>query len=76
VDEYGLFFNLLPNRAFAFKGESCYGGKMSEHIITVLLCANMDGSDKMLVAEVREAKVPQASEVPTSMYRKKTAVHG
>lgn len=50
--------------------------KMSEHIIIVLLHANMDGSDKMLVAEVTEAKVPQASEVPTCMYRQKTAVHG
>jgi hypothetical protein len=34
---------------------------MSEYIITVLLCANMDGSDKMLLAEVTEAKVPLAS---------------
>nr|XP_042901752.1 tigger transposable element-derived protein 4-like [Parasteatoda tepidariorum] len=27
MDECGLFFNLLPDKTFAFKGEPCHGGK-------------------------------------------------
>ncbi|XP_038077398.1 tigger transposable element-derived protein 6-like [Patiria miniata] len=31
----------------AFKGEQCHGGKQSKDRVTVLLCANMDGSEKL-----------------------------
>lgn len=46
ADEAGLFYNLLPNRTLAMKGEPCSGRKASKERITVLFCANMDGSDK------------------------------
>jgi hypothetical protein len=46
ADEMGLFFNVLPNRTLAYKGESCHGGKHSKDRLTVLLCVNSDGSDK------------------------------
>jgi hypothetical protein len=44
--ETGLFFNVLPNRTLAYKGETCHGGKHSKDRLTVLLCVNSDGSDK------------------------------
>ena len=47
VDETGLFYRCLPNRTLTFKGEHYHGGKMSKERLTLLLGANMDGSDKI-----------------------------
>jgi hypothetical protein len=47
ADETGLFFNVLPDRILAYKGESCHGGKHSKDRLTALLCVNSDGSDKL-----------------------------
>jgi hypothetical protein len=38
VDETGLFYNVLPDRTLALKGESCHGGKNCKDRLTVLLC--------------------------------------
>jgi hypothetical protein len=46
ADETGLFFNVLPDRTLAYKGESCHGRKHSEDRFTVLLCVNSDGREK------------------------------
>jgi hypothetical protein len=48
ADEMGLFFNVLPDKTLAYKGESCHGGKHSKDTLTVLLCVNSDGSDKQV----------------------------
>jgi hypothetical protein len=48
ADEMGLFFNMLPDKTLAYKGESCHGGKHSKDTLTVLLCINSDGSDKQV----------------------------
>jgi hypothetical protein len=47
ADETGLFFQSLPNRSLVQKGESCSGGKESKNRLTVLVCANMSGCDKV-----------------------------
>lgn len=47
VNETGLFYRCLCNRALTFKGEHCYGGEMSKERLTLLLGANMDGSGKI-----------------------------
>ena len=39
-DETGLFFKMLPDKTFKFKGETCSGGKMSKERLTVLVCTN------------------------------------
>lgn len=46
ADETGLFFKLMPDKTLKFKNEKCTGGKLSKERITVLLCANSDGSEK------------------------------
>lgn len=48
ADETALFFRLLPNRTLALKHERCHGGKQCKQRLTVLLCVNMDGSDKRI----------------------------
>ena len=47
VDKTGLFYKLLPDRTYAFKGEECHGGKLSKDRITLLLGSNMSGTDKI-----------------------------
>jgi hypothetical protein len=44
-----LFFNLFPNKTYAYKAESPHGGNMSKYRITVLLCANIDGYEKLVL---------------------------
>jgi hypothetical protein len=46
ADETGLFFGLTPERTLKFKGEKCVGGKLSKDHVTVLVCANADGTKK------------------------------
>ncbi|KAG8230187.1 hypothetical protein J437_LFUL006119 [Ladona fulva] len=46
LDETGLFWQLLPNKTMAFRGEQCTGGKKSKQRITLLVGANMSGSEK------------------------------
>lgn len=46
-DELGLFFKLTPSRSYAIKGKSFRTGKHSKERVTVLLCANMSGTEKL-----------------------------
>lgn len=48
VDETGLFYQCLPNKTFTFRGQSASRAvKESKQRLTLLLGANMDGSDKI-----------------------------
>jgi hypothetical protein len=47
ADETGIFFNLLPSKTFATRGDKCHGGNKSKDRITALLCANSDGSENL-----------------------------
>ncbi|KAK8772455.1 hypothetical protein V5799_024302 [Amblyomma americanum] len=46
ADESGLFYQMLPKKTLALKGQACHGGKHSKQRLTLLLCVNMDGTDK------------------------------
>ena len=59
ADEMGLFFNVLPDRTLAYKGESCHGGKHSKDGLTVLLCVNSDGSDKQVQIVIGKSPKPR-----------------
>jgi len=59
ADKTGLFFNVLPDRTLAYKGESCNGGKHSIDRLTVLLCVNSDGSDKQVLIVIRKSPKPR-----------------
>lgn len=59
VDEFGLFFNLLPDKTFTFRGETCHGGKRSKERLTVLAGANMDGSEKLPLLVIGKPKKPR-----------------
>ena len=38
ADETGLFFNVLPDRTLAYKGQSCHGGKHSRQTHCATMC--------------------------------------
>ncbi|KAL8592868.1 hypothetical protein ACOMHN_050695 [Nucella lapillus] len=46
LDESGLLWRLLPNKTLAFKGEKCHGGKKLKERITLLMCCNMNRTEK------------------------------
>ena len=59
MDECGLFFNLLPDKTYTYKGKSCYGSKRNKRQLTVLLCANMDGLEKLpilVIGKLRKSR--------------------
>lgn len=47
ADETGVFFKCLPNKTFAFKNDECKNGKHNKVRVTIMFCANMDGSEKI-----------------------------
>ncbi|GBN02963.1 Aminopeptidase O [Araneus ventricosus] len=59
VDECGLSYRILPDRTLCFKGEKCVGGKKSKERLTVLLAANMDGSEKIIPLVIGKCLKPR-----------------
>ncbi|CAH0725646.1 unnamed protein product, partial [Brenthis ino] len=59
ADETGLFFKLTPDKTLKFKGEKCVGGKLSKERITVLVAANMSGTEKRKLLVIGKSKSPR-----------------
>lgn len=59
ADETGLFYNMVPKKTLTYKGEKCFGGKHSKVRLTVLLCANSDGSEKFPPLVIGKSKQPR-----------------
>ena len=59
ADEFGLFFQLMPDKSLVLKTEKCHGGKLSKQRLTVLLCANSDGSEKMKPLVIGKSAKPR-----------------
>jgi hypothetical protein len=57
ADEFGLFYNMLPDKTYTFKGASCKGIKVNKERITVLVCANLDGTQKLSLV-IGNSKLP------------------
>ncbi|GBN31364.1 Tigger transposable element-derived protein 4 [Araneus ventricosus] len=59
ADETVLFYKLTPNQTLKFKGEKCVGGKLSKVRITILVCANMNGSEKQKLTVIGKSQKPR-----------------
>lgn len=59
ADEAGLFYKMTPNQTLKFKGEKCSNGKLSKVRITVLVCANMDGTEKRKLTVIGKSQKPR-----------------
>ncbi|XP_060771695.1 tigger transposable element-derived protein 4-like [Neoarius graeffei] len=60
TNETGLFYMMLPENALGFIGETVHGGKQKKTRITLLVAANMDGSDKLLMFIISKSQKPRA----------------
>ena len=59
ADETGLYLRLLPDKMHAIAGEVCTGGKKSKERVTVLVYANMSGSEKLPLLTIGKFKKPR-----------------
>ena len=59
VDEAGLFYQCKPDKSLSFKGETCSGGKLSKQRVTLLIGANMDGSEKLPLLMIGKSANPR-----------------
>ena len=58
ADEFGLFYQCLPNKTLHLKSEKCSGGKNSKIRITGLAAAN-SVSDKLSMFVIGKSKAPR-----------------
>lgn len=59
ADETGLFFKCLPDKTFTTQHDDCNDGKRSKERVTVLLGANMDGSEKLELFMIGKSAKPR-----------------
>ncbi|XP_038069692.1 tigger transposable element-derived protein 4-like [Patiria miniata] len=59
ADETGILYRRLPDRSLTCKGKTCNGGEGSEERLTAMVCANMDGSEKLPLLVIGKSKKPQ-----------------
>ncbi|XP_072142740.1 tigger transposable element-derived protein 6-like [Dermacentor andersoni] len=67
ADETAFFYRLLPRKTLALRNEKCHGGKHSKQRLTVLLCVNMDGSDKRVPFVIGTSEKPHCFSGKRSM---------
>ena len=58
ADEFGLFFQCLPNKTYQLKSEKCSGGKLSKIRFTGMAAANAVG-EKLPMFVIGKAKKPR-----------------
>lgn len=59
ADETALFYKLTPEKTLEFKNVSCQGGKRSKERLTVLVCSNMSGDDKVPLLVIGKSANPR-----------------
>ena len=59
ADESRLFFKLLPEKSPVLKGDSCHDGKRSKDRLTILSCANMNGTEKISLLVIGKSEKPR-----------------
>ena len=67
ADEFGLFYQCLPNKTLHLKSEKCSGGKNSKIRITGLAAANSLG-DQLPMFVIGKSKAPRCFKNVTSFY--------
>lgn len=59
ADEFGLFFKLTPKKSLVYKLDKCHDEKLNKERLTVLVCTNADGSEKIKLLVVGKSKTLQ-----------------
>lgn len=56
ADEAALFFKCLPEKTLKFRKETCHNGERSQHRVTIIVAANMSGTEKLKLLVIGKAK--------------------
>lgn len=67
ADEAGIFFRLTPDQTPCFKDQNCLDGELPKERITVLVAANMTGTDKRKLLVIGKSKCPPCFKGVTSL---------
>jgi hypothetical protein len=59
ADEFGLFYSMLPDKTYTFEGASCKGINVNKDRITILVCANLDGTEKLPLLVIGKSIQPR-----------------
>ena len=59
ADETGIFYRLLPHKSLVSKGDPCHGGKQSKERLSVMVCSNQTGSDKIPLLVIGKSAKPR-----------------
>jgi transposase len=59
ADETGIYYKLMPNGTLCFRSEDISGSKKNKERVTVMVAANMDGSEKLSLLVVGKSKNPR-----------------
>lgn len=59
ADETALFWQMLPNRTLACRGDKSHGSKVNKARVSVLLATNLDGSKKLRPLVIGKSKSPR-----------------
>ena len=59
ADEIGLYYRATPDSSLCYKYEQLSGSKRAKERITILLCANMTGKDKLKLLMISKSKKPR-----------------
>lgn len=59
ADETGIFFRMLPDKTLEFKDVKCHGGKKNKERLTAMVCANMDGTEKLPLLIIGKSANPR-----------------
>ena len=59
ADETAIFYKLLPDRTLTFKGDDGHGTKTSKERLSVLVAANMNGTDKRRLLVIGKSAKPR-----------------
>ncbi|CAF5063826.1 unnamed protein product, partial [Rotaria magnacalcarata] len=79
ADETGLFYRATPDRSLVLSKEECKGGKKSKERLTVLLCSNLTGTEKLKPVVIGKSQRPRCfknittSKLPVTWLSNRTA---
>ncbi|CAF2117994.1 unnamed protein product [Rotaria magnacalcarata] len=59
ADETGLFYRATPDHSLVLSKEECKGGKKSKERLTVLLCSNLTGTEKLKPVVIGRSQRPR-----------------
>ena len=59
ADETGIYYRAVPDGTLCFSTDKLYGRKKAKDRLTVLVCVNMDGSDKRPLLVIGKSNQPR-----------------